>query len=92
MEICGNLWKSVEIYGNHLEFTWLWLKIINPQMEGFPTKHDHVCGSFGTLILSHSHLDSSWMLQNVPPKRLGALPNAHHLSECHSPYLEKTGL
>ena len=25
-------------------------------MDGFPTKHDHFCGSFGTLILSHSQI------------------------------------
>ena len=25
-------------------------------MDGFPTKHDHSCGSFGTIILSHSHI------------------------------------
>ena len=24
-------------------------------MDGFPTKDDHFCGSFGTLILSHKH-------------------------------------
>ena len=27
-------------------------------MDGFPTKHEHFCGSFGTLILSHSQIDA----------------------------------
>ena len=31
-------------------------KLLILQIDGFPTKHDHFCGSFGTLILSHSHM------------------------------------
>ena len=27
-----------------------------PKMDGFPTKHDHFYGSFGTIILSHCHM------------------------------------
>ena len=29
-------------------------KLSTPKMDGFPTKPDHFCGSFGTLILTHS--------------------------------------
>ena len=32
---------------------WIWLKIIDTPNRWFPTKYDHSCGSFGTIILSH---------------------------------------
>ena len=35
---------------------WIWLKIIDTPNRWFPTKYDHSCGSFGTLILSHCHI------------------------------------
>ena len=37
---------------------WVWLKIIDTPNRWFPTKYDHSCGSFGTLILSHCQLIS----------------------------------
>ena len=38
---------------------WIWLKIIDTPNRWFPTKYDHSCGSFGTLILSHCHISTS---------------------------------
>ena len=35
---------------------WVWLKIIDTSNRWFPTKYDHSCGSFGTLILSHCQI------------------------------------
>ena len=41
-----NVEKNVAMAQNHQPPKWM----------VFPTKHDHFCGSFGTLILSHSHV------------------------------------
>ena len=33
-------------------------KLSTPKMDGFPAKHDHFCGSFGTIILNHSQISA----------------------------------
>ena len=35
---------------------WIWLKIIDTPNRWFPTKYNHSCGSFGTLILIHCQI------------------------------------
>ena len=35
-------------------------KLLILQIDGFPTKHAHFCGSVGSLILSHSHFFLSY--------------------------------
>ena len=42
---------------NILKWILIWLKNIDTPNSWFPTKYNHSCGSFGTLILSHDPLD-----------------------------------
>ena len=42
----GPCLEAMAVCGIEMEaYIWLWFKIIYPKMDGFPTKHDHFCGS-----------------------------------------------
>ena len=55
---------------------WIWLKIIDTPNRWFPTKYNHSCGSFGTLILSHCHIPNCTTLCSAETRtpRQGAGP------------------
>ena len=66
-EMTMNIYESDFVFITFHQFSspiieeyWVWLKIIDSPNRWFPTKYDHPCGSFGTLILSHCQLKFYW--------------------------------